>query len=282
MIGAFAFICLGFFFGRLDTRLPENPSDQSHNSQTANDRTHIKRYTYLPFIPPYPSDSTPLAEVPSSERDNQKDQRDLSAQEWVAFYTFMMFVMTSIGVVYLARTLRAAHNANKGFSRSAHHQLRAYLSVEPVPEKCAIEIDLTADEPVEIDVTFSCAIRNHGQTPAKNARYTAQITFAPHGADFAAQLPKSVVWRRLGVSNPDQMTPMTVQQKVSFSRRELYGDQPRTIIITGAILFSALGKEQRLVFCFVVDDMCEWYVKYRNDQSVPIVIALAKNGNDAD
>ena len=225
---------------------------------------------------------------PKPNRKEWREETDLNAQRDMAQWAFWMFIVSGTGVVVgvlglalIRETLVATRATNDSFRESSSKELRAYVGVEPVPEKTIVEIDLSEDQPLDVDVIFVIKITNYGQTPAQNLRYTGNITFGPHGPDFEARLPSNIHWKPCAPLNPGQSIEGVIGQKMSFFDRWLYGDSPHTMILTGAIQFSSLGENHTVTFCFHINSMKEWYLKYRNDPETPIVISLANDGNEA-
>jgi hypothetical protein len=103
----------------------------------------------------------------SANAETSEPDYDLQAQQEMAEWAFAMWwtslfgaAITAVGVVYVARTLRAALDANRGFKESAERQLRPYVVFETV--------ELT--QPLTTRVHIQPRWKNSGQTPTRNAR----------------------------------------------------------------------------------------------------------------
>jgi len=65
-----------------------------------------------------------------SRYDQSAEAYDLKAQQEMARWAALMLFVTSVGVLFVAATLKTAADANEGFRVSAERQSRAYISVQ--------------------------------------------------------------------------------------------------------------------------------------------------------
>ena len=153
-------IGFGFFLGRVDVR------DADIHAQHQQDRAQqVSKYSYGLF-PPWPSTGAPVGDEETYSGQDKTTQRDLAAQEWAAWISFWMLIVTGIGVVYVALTLNATRQANIGFKESAERQLRAYVACENV------EFDRVSESQIHLLPVW----KNTGQTPTRNAKYNFNLT----------------------------------------------------------------------------------------------------------
>lgn len=106
--------------------------------------------------------------------DNTTDAYDLKAQQDMAMWALLMFVVTGAGVVFVALTLNETKNATRAALIAAnaavdandtareigHTQLRAYAGITKVTAK------QIADSPTGEQFLLEVQIKNFGQTPA--------------------------------------------------------------------------------------------------------------------
>lgn len=114
-------------------------------------------------------------EIEATYREQHTSERDLSAQQYMAIWAFLMAVasigalaITWIGIVYIRRTLdqtiaatEAAQSAVQVTREIGEAQVRAYITIK------SCEIIFNKDENV---ASFNFEVENTGQSPAMKVR----------------------------------------------------------------------------------------------------------------
>lgn len=150
-----------FLAGTLWAEISQQPFHKTNVSEADNQSNAI--------VSPWPVST--LAEAQIREPDSarlvmQIDQRELRAQESMAWSAFWMLIVTAVGVFFVAGTLHAALKANQGFQVSAERQLRAYVHG-------SVEFAEYSDTQIHIYPVWT----NSGQTPTRRARYGFNLVF---------------------------------------------------------------------------------------------------------
>jgi hypothetical protein len=112
-------------------------------------------------VSPRPVIQTPQPEA-EPNRHEWREEQDLKAQRDMATWAFWMLFVTAIGVAFVARTLRAALDANKGFALASQQQLTAYV----LGENPQILQVFTPKDQTKYRLQFQMKLKNTGQTPA--------------------------------------------------------------------------------------------------------------------
>lgn len=100
------------------------------------------------------------AHLQQAPYEKSAEYYDLKAQQEMAEWALVMLLVTSIGVVFVALTLKAAADANEGFKASAEADLRPYVFVAGVRSE-----KLTDAAGVKC-VRLKIGMKNLGRTPA--------------------------------------------------------------------------------------------------------------------
>lgn len=182
-------IGFGFFLGRIDVR------DADIHIQHQNERAQqVSKYSYG-FFPPWPFVGAPVGDEKTYSGREKTDQRELAAQEWMAWLSFWMLIVTAFGVYFVAKTLKATHKtlaeAKSATSAALHGanaawetnkttrelgiaQARAYVSIE----RCHLEVDEDRQQ-----VVVRINLKNSGQSPAlfQTFEVHAQVHLHSHG-----------------------------------------------------------------------------------------------------
>ncbi|MZQ90598.1 hypothetical protein GVY41_17230 [Frigidibacter albus] len=113
-----------------------------------------------------------IAQAISAEREQQRAEQDLDAQQqmaewarWMLIATVIMAAVTGFGVVFVWQTLKATQDMAKETSRIGEAQVRAYLG----RESCA------AWEGTGVE--FCGTITNCGNSPAINVYMMLELTY---------------------------------------------------------------------------------------------------------
>lgn len=124
---------------------------------------------------------------PDPQNTDEREKRDLAAQEtsaawafWVALFSGLQLVTTIIGLYFVKRTLDATlmavqdtgeatmamKESNEIMRETAKHQLRAYLDFDSVRYNVSPNCP---DTETQIGTGIRIKVKNYGTTPAKNA-----------------------------------------------------------------------------------------------------------------
>lgn len=117
-----------------------------------------------------------IKQVTKPNYDETTNYYDLKAQQDMAKWALLMLVVTSVGVVYVALTLREAQQTNQSFKLSSQRQLRAYLNVF-VTKATRVPLLGVTQFPHKTEVKLSIRIKNFGQTPAYKISIWSNIKF---------------------------------------------------------------------------------------------------------
>jgi len=113
-----------------------------------------------------------------SRYDQSAESYDLKAQQEMARWAALMLVVTSIGVLFVAATLKTASDANEGFKASAEVQLRPYMSFQ----------HMEVNELVTGAWSIQAVWKNTGQTPTRQMTlcwgYSVQADDLPNDFDY--------------------------------------------------------------------------------------------------
>ncbi len=138
------------------------------------------------------------AKVIAATQLSARDQSDLRAQQEMSEWTYALLLLailgnavTILGVVYVARTLGAAVQANEGFAQASQRELRPY--VFPGATSANATWDDSVVPPVVLDSQFKITWKNVGQTPATRVRTWLSIKAFPVGTT-----PESIGFADLG------------------------------------------------------------------------------------
>lgn len=103
---------------------------------------------------------------------------DLKAQQEMAEWALIMLIVTSVGIGFVAMTLKTASDANEGFRASAEVQLRPYMSFQHIQ---AIQLVTSA-------WSIQAVWKNTGQTPTRQMTmgwgYRVQSDDLPDDFDY--------------------------------------------------------------------------------------------------
>lgn len=135
-------------------------------------------------------------EIDKAYREQHTSDRDLSAQQYMAIWAFLMAVagfgtlaVTWIGIVYIRRTLDQTVAANEAANRAVkvarevgNDQLRAYVEVDAVRFYWGEE---TRQSPY-----IKISVKNFGQTPAKWFEVRQNFGFYDLAGAEAGKFPK--------------------------------------------------------------------------------------------
>jgi hypothetical protein len=137
----------------------------------------IKGPVEVKVIEPSP---TPV-QLEKAVADDQRETRDVAAQEAMAFWSVLLFAATAIqtaagaaGIYFVWATLEASRDANRATLKSieqdrgiGHAQLRPYVSADPL----LMFTELVNDR----DLMFELRVSNNGQTPALAVNYSTLL-----------------------------------------------------------------------------------------------------------
>jgi hypothetical protein len=211
----------------------------------------------------------------------QADADDLLAQKRMAHWATVTAALTGLGVVFVILTLRAALDANRGFSESAERQLRAYIS--PTVTHLHVTADMTKPFPQQIVVRFDVRARNHGQTPAYESKVWAAIDYIPLPVPPNFWTTKREELTHNAVIPPQGEKDFTFTKAVMFDETALWRDPPNSIVLTGLIRYrDAFGKARYARFTGHLENLKNWWHGARNGQPVPINLRHSETGNEAD
>lgn len=122
-----------------------------------------------------------FSESQEAAYEQSADYYDLKAQQDMAKWALLMFVVTAVGVFYVALTLEAAKEANNVARDIGIAQVRAYISVlsfEFSGNPTRFTVNTVTGESRSAH-TVELHARNDGQTPARNVRILGDIIVKP-------------------------------------------------------------------------------------------------------
>lgn len=124
---------------------------------------------------------------PHPDRAEWRDERDLQAQldmaewaMWMAIISAVSILITGIGIIYVARTLRTSQETVRLMGVTAERQLRAYVAVSTATIEGAS---------LGVVPQATITLRNAGQTPAYNLGQWSMMGVAAYPLKVAP--PKS-------------------------------------------------------------------------------------------
>jgi len=220
-----------------------------------------------------------ILKTAQSPYEETKDWYDLKAQQDMAKWALLMFIVTGVGVVYVALTLLAARHANEGFALSAERQDRAYLSA--TPSQFSLKTDFSKNQPYPVDVSFRVVVKNHGQTPAHNVKVWANIALEQwpvteeYVNSFAEKLTQNAV------INPGEERTFNFEKAVDFHSDKLWTTPPHTFVLLGIVRYDSIGGPKFSRFCGGLSGLKEWYLHARNGVVKSVDITAAQHSNDA-
>lgn len=183
-----------FLAGGLYVRDTRQPSEQANNAQNGNQTAN--KITGHPILPIYPSFKPPISQSSASEYTQAKDHRDLQAQEWMAWSSFWMLVVTSAGVYFVARTLKAterALNQTSAATKAAEDAVKitekfAYFQTRPFLNHHGVSLtvmDARKYGENEAVLMIDLKLKNTGKTPANTKFGRAYVAVSPRGIEEA-------------------------------------------------------------------------------------------------
>ncbi len=159
-------VWFGFSLGRIDVRDAEIYAEHQHN------RTQeVSRYSYG-FLPPWPASGAPVGDEEAYSSKDKTEQRDLAAQEWMAWLAFWMLIASCIGVAvggvglyYLKRTLDETRDATTATREVGENQVRAFVYAKSA-EVIVKGFKPGMAEPSDFPSHVAINIENVGNSPA--------------------------------------------------------------------------------------------------------------------
>lgn len=256
--------CFGYFLGQLKTGQNSNSINGAQSGAQSEDQS-AKYFDNL--VPPIPFFEGPINSSNGKIDTNEKDQRDLEAQEWMAFATFWMLVATSVGIYLLWRTLKEAGNTTKA-AKSANDTAREIGEAQTRAYVSCVGGDFCLDSE---RLVVRPDIKNFGQSPAIGV-FMSNISL-----DFDSDLSAEAQDEMLGhlknwASNAHYVGEIAAQDtlngrvefELSASGRER----------TGSLAGFAQSGRMDLWITFVL----HWDDVFRESQNIVVPLRLIPNG----
>lgn len=202
---------------------------------------------------PCASIQRPQAESTPS-RNEWREEEDLRTQRDMSRWALLMLIVTTIGVVYVARTLHEARRTNEGFAKASEQQLTAYVIAE------AFELHVTHIDNGNKGLNWSFALRNAGQTPAFDLSHDWKVDWATaaDAASWSFDLPD-----KGGVLGPDRTQncsgrlcePGTDNPVISAIEIAVLSAMKSTMWVKGAATYRDInGRKWRHDYCWELID----------------------------
>jgi hypothetical protein len=191
-----------------------------------------------------------------SAQEQEREQKDLEAQQDMAWWAKLMFFATVAGVIVsaggvflLIRTFTQTHRATRAAVRSAaigrqsvrvarasaEKQLRAYINVTTVYAEWPQEIDKNFRSR---EVTITVKTKNHGATPAHKVRsWAVAKSYEPgDGADFS--VPEHTL-TSVSVEAPGQVAKFIFKRPLVIDSDEvqMWEGERETLYVFGEIRY---------------------------------------------
>ncbi|MFL0669892.1 MAG: hypothetical protein ACJLS3_00225 [Erythrobacter sp.] len=190
---------------------------------------------------------------PQPRNSDEREQRDLAAQEAVAVFGYWMFWAVVIQTLLAGGALLAILKDLKQSRESNERALRAYLSFGPIELNVFDSYDLPGGKSFEANTT----VKNGGQTPAYQCVHMGNIAaFTPREA--VTQFWNKVEPARIGDPVPYVVHNGGEANAAFFSSSDISADDvqkvrdgEKTIHCFGTVIYrDTFGKERRTRFCF--------------------------------
>jgi hypothetical protein len=225
-----------------------------------------------------------LSEQLTTYNKGQTADKDLQAQQDVAFWAFWTFIVAAVnvpvglgGMALVWRSLRHTREAITIDREVGHAQVRAYLTVEPGEPG-----DVTIDKPF----TAAFTIKNTGQSPAYGMYYLAAVTEAPYSlpeqgmptVDGEPTKPSITLVAGEGTLGEAEAERLLTLQQIN----SVMGGGDTRLYLIGIVHYRDVFKQEHLTrFCFYLDSKAagkpdprpgqprvyNWYVSPTNNEA---------------
>lgn len=191
---------------------------------------------------------------PPAYSDEYRSQKDLEAQQGMAFWAMLMFFITATGVWLVAQTLVETREATRAAIKTAditrkigEAQTRAYLSIEKIRIKYTKEPGLRKVDEQFSRATFDIVLRinNSGNSPANNIEMDFAIDERT-GLDFPSPPFQKTMRQEVAASIPakgtyDHKTGMslTIENGLLGHKTPIdVKDRNRKLLFVGALIYT--------------------------------------------
>ncbi|MEP5730053.1 MAG: hypothetical protein ABJL67_11870 [Sulfitobacter sp.] len=162
---------LGFGLGEQEGERKGNANNYAHHAQSEINRACRDADTV--------AQAECISRVIQATNEHKRSESDLVAQRnmsrwagWMLLVTAVMAIITTAGVYFVWRTLKATQKMADDTRRIGEAQVRAYLSIEDV----SVEIDMMDGIVVQ---NIAVRIGNSGQSPAREVMVSTCFTDTP-------------------------------------------------------------------------------------------------------